>query len=623
MLRQVWGYQGSHKRLCRACHLPPRAFGSKLTQINLVSEEVLMATGGDVIGLKGVSGHGNVLTGTRHMVAAGHYAAAHAGFLVLEAGGNAVDAGVAAGIALGVTNCDLVNVAGVAPIMIRLAATGEVITIDGLGVWPAKASSAYFREHHKGAIPSGLMRAVVPGAPSGWITALERYGTMSFGDVAAAAIALARDGFAADPRFCETIATNESQYHRWAENARIMLPGGKPPRPGDIFRQTDLARSLQYMVDEEKKAAGKGRAAGLAAAHAAFYQGDIARTITDYHAKNGGWLSMDDMRPFKARLEAPVRTRHGAVEVFTCGPWCQGPALNMILGMLARDDIRALGHNSPAYIHLLTEAIKLTFSDREAYFGDPRFIDVPVKTLLSDAFASERRRRIDASRSHPQMPGHGEIPGYPRMRSDAPRGDVPPLSPDTSYVAAVDRHGNAFSATPSDSSYDAAIIPGTGLCPSGRGSQSWTIPGHPSEVAPFKRPRLTPNPAIAILGNGQAVMPFGTPGGDVQTQSMLQVLLNVSTFGMDVRSAIEAPRFATYSFPSSFEPHESYPNRLALEGRIESATADGLRERGHDILAWPEWTRQAGAVCAVIHDVKHGVLTAAGDPRRASYAVGW
>jgi gamma-glutamyltranspeptidase/glutathione hydrolase len=582
-----------------------------------------MATAGNVIGLKGIAGHGNVLTGTRHMVSAGHYAAAHAGFLVLEAGGNAVDAGVAAGIALGVTQCDLVNVAGVAPIMIRLAKTGEVITIDGLGVWPMKASSEYFRKHHKGAIPSGLMRAVVPGAPSGWITALERYGTMSFGDVAAASIRLARDGFAADPRLCETIAANVDNYRRFPENARIMLPGGKPPLPGDIFRQTDLARSLQYMADEEKRAASKGRAAGLAAAHAAFYQGDIARTIVDYHAKNGGWLTMQDMGAFRARLEPSVKIRYRDIDLYTCGAWCQGPALAMILKILAKDDVGALGHNSPAYIHLLTEAIKLAFSDREAYFGDPRFIDVPLDTLLSDAYAAERRRQIDPARSCPQMPEAGSIPGYPRMRADVPLGDVPPPSPDTSYVAAVDKDGNAFSATPSDSSYDAEMIPGTGLCPSGRGCQSWTIAGHPSEVAPFKRPRLTPNPAIAILADGQAVMPFGTPGGDVQTQSMLQVLLNVSLFGMDLRSAIEAPRFASYSFPSSFEPHEYYPNRLALEGRIEGGTADGLRERGHDVLQWPDWTRLAGAVCSVIHDVEHGVLTGAGDPRRASYAVGW
>lgn len=580
-------------------------------------------TGGNVIGLKGIGGHGNVLTGTRHMVAAGQFAAAHAGFLILESGGNAIDAGVAAGLALGVTCCDLVNVAGVAPIMIRFAKTGEVVTIDGLGVWPMKASSEYFRKNHKGAIPEGLKRAVVPGAPSAWITALDRYGTMSFGDVAKAAIRLAHDGFAADPRFCETIEGSQAKYRRFAENARIFLPGGRPPQPGDIFRQTDLAKSIQYMVDQEKAHASRGRAAGLKAAHDAFYQGDIARTITSYHEKNGGWLSMADMGAFRARFEPPVKVRYKSMDVYTCGPWCQGPALGMILRSLANDDIAALGHNSPAYIHLLTEAIKLAFADREAYFGDPRFIDVPMDTLLSDAFQAARRAAIDPKRAYPEMPPAGVIPGYPRFKAEVPRGDVPPPSPDTTYCAVIDKDGNAFSVTPSDSSYDAEMIPGTGLVPSGRGSQSWTVAGHPSEIAPFKRPRLTPNPAIAVIGDGQAVMPFGTPGGDVQTQSMLQVLFNVAEFGMDLRSAIEAPRFSTYSFPSSFEPHEYYPNRLAVEGRISPATVEGLRALGHDVMAWPDWTRMAGAVCSVIHDTKHGIYTGAGDPRRASYAVGW
>src|SRR5262245_36995622 len=338
-------------------------------------------TAGDVIGLKGLTTHGNVVTGTRHMVAAGHHAAAHAGFLILEAGGNAIDAGVAAGLALGVTCVDLVNVAGVAPIMIRLA-TGEVVTIDGLGVWPAKASSAWFREHHGGRIPEGLMRAVVPGAPSGWITALERYGTMSFGDVAQAAIRLARDGFAADPRFCDTFVANEAKYRRFAGNAQVFLPGGSPPRPGQIFRQTDLAGSLQYMVDEEKAAAAKGRAAGLAAAHQAFYQGDIAAAICAYHAANGGWLTRADMATFRARLEAPSYIRQGRLELYTCGPWCQGPLLSMLLRMLEKDDIAALGHNSPAYVHLVAEAVKLACADREAYLGDPGFIDGPFSVLL-------------------------------------------------------------------------------------------------------------------------------------------------------------------------------------------------------------------------------------------------
>jgi len=581
-------------------------------------------TAGDVIGLKGSTTHGNVVSGTRHMVAAGHHAAAHAGFLILEAGGNAVDAGVAAGLALGVTCVDLVNVAGVAPIMIRLAATGEVVTIDGLGVWPAKAASAWFREHHGGRIPEGLMRAVVPGAPSGWITALERYGTMSFGDVAQAAIRLARDGFPADPRFCDTFVANEAKYRRFAGNAEVFLPGGRPPRPGQIFRQTDLARSLQYMVDEETAAAAKGRAAGLAAAHAAFYQGEIAAAICDYHATHGGWLTRADMAAFRARLERPAHIRQGSLELYTCGPWCQGPLLGMLVRMLENDDIASLGHNSPAYIHLVTEAVKLACADREAYFGDPRFIAVPLAELLSAPLQASRRRLIDPTRAFPELRSPAAIDGYPRPRAQqVPREREPALSPDTSYCAVIDGAGNAFSATPSDASYDAELIPGTGLVPSGRGSQSWTVAGHPSEIAPFKRPRLTPNPAIAMLDNGRALMPFGTPGGDVQTQAMLQVLLNLTAFGMDLRTAIEAPRFASYAFSSSFEPHEAYPNRLAVEGRLERAARDDLLALGHDILDWPDWTRLAGAVCAVILDRKAGVLTAAADPRRAAYAVGW
>jgi gamma-glutamyltranspeptidase/glutathione hydrolase len=581
-------------------------------------------TAGDVIGLKGLTTHGNVVTGTRHMVSAGHHAAAHAGFLILEAGGNAVDAGVATGLALGVTCADLVNVAGVAPIMIRLAATGEVVTIDGLGVWPAKASSQWFREHHGGRIPEGLMRAVVPGAPSGWITALERYGTMSFADVAQAAIRLARDGFPADPRFCDTFVVNEAKYRRFAGNAEVFLPGGSPPRPGQIFRQSDLARSLQYMVDEEKAVAGKGRAAGLAAAHGAFYRGEIAAAICDYHAANGGWLTRADMAAYRARLEPPCHIRQGHLELYTCGPWCQGPLLGMLLRLLGKDDVAALGHNSPAYVHLVAEAVKLACADREAYFGDPRFIDVPVAQLLSPQFQAGRRELIDPARAFPELRAPATIEGHPcRVTADVPREREPALSPDTTYCAVIDGAGNVFSATPSDASYDAELIPGTGLVPSGRGSQSWTVAGHASEIMPLKRPRLTPNPAIAVLENGRALMPFGTPGGDVQTQAMLQVLLNLTAFGMDLRTAIEAPRFASYAFPSSFEPHEAYPNRLAIEGRIEPASRDGLRALGHDLLDWPDWTRLAGTVCAVIKDDAAGVLTAAADPRRAAYAVGW
>jgi gamma-glutamyltranspeptidase/glutathione hydrolase len=568
------------------------------------------------------SGHGHVLMGNRHMVSAGHYAAAHAGFLVLEAGGNAVDAGVAAGIALGVLHSDIVNVAGVAPIMIRMADSQEVVTIDGLGVWPAAASAEFFRREHGGRIPDGLLRTVIPAAPAAWIAALERCGTMSFGDVARFAIRFAAEGFPVHPTMAEFVHKNAAQYARFAQNAALYLPGGRPVEVGAPFVQRELAQTLQHMANEEKAHAKMGRSAGLAAARAAFYEGDIAATIADYHREHGGWLSRADLADYEVTFERPVRTAYAGVNVFTCGPWCQGPVLGQILAILEGVDLASMGHNGAGYIHLLTEAMKLAFADREACYGDPRFVKVPLGRLLSSDFAAERRRRIDPNRAAPRMPQPG-IGFSLEERGVMPRSrHAPALSPDTSYVAVVDRHGNAFSATPSDTSYDTPIIPGTGLCPSSRGSQSFATRGHPSELMPGKRPRLTPNPALAVLPDG-SVMPFGTPGGDVQTQAMLQVLLNLSVFGMDLTSAVEAPRFATYSFPSSFEPHEELPGRLMVEARIADETLNALNALGHDAQAWPEWTNQAGAVCAVSRNPRTGVIQGAADPRRSTYAVGW
>ena len=558
------------------------------------------------------------VAGDRHMVSAGHAAAAHAGFLVLEAGGNAVDAGVAAGLALGVLQSDIVNVAGVAPIMIRLADTGQVVTIDGLGVWPAAASAAYFRQNHGGAIPAGLLRTVTPAAPAAWIAALDRYGTMSFGEVAATAIRLARDGFPVHATMAEFVGAHAADYRQFPGNAALYLPGGRPLTVGDRLVQAELAQTLQFMADEERARAGAGRSAGLAAARAAFYQGDVAQAIDRYHRENGGWLTYQDLADYRVRFEQPVRSRFGDAEVFTCGPWCQGPVLGQILALVDGIDLAGMGHNSPAYIHFLAEAMKLAFADREATYGDPRHIDVPLERLLSDAYGRERRRAIDPSRAALGMPA----PGIGTVVDPRIAASAPPLSPDTSYVAVIDRHGNAFSATPSDTSYESPIIPGLGICPSSRGSQSFTIAGHPSEVAPGRRPRLTPNPAMLVL-NGETVMPFGSPGGDVQTQAMFQVLANLLVFGMDLGSAVEAPRFASYSFPSSFEPHEYWPGRLMIESRIDPATVAALRALGHDALPWPEFSPQAGAVCAVLRDAPSGILIGAADPRRSSHVVGW
>ena len=570
----------------------------------------------------GISSYRPVIAGQRHMAVAGHFGASHAAFAILEAGGNAVDAGVAAGLALGVLQSDIVNVAGVAPTLIYLADRDEVVSIAGLGTWPKAASAEFFRQNHRGHIPKGILRTVVPAAPAAWIAALSRYGTMSLSDVAAAAIRFARDGFSMYPLMSEIIASHEADYRSWPSTAAIYLPNGKVPRPGELFVQSDLARTLQFMCDSEKAAAGSGRAAGLQAARDAFYKGDIAATIVRFHKDNGGWMTAADMAEFDAEIERPVSIRYKDHDVFTCQAWCQGPVLAQALKLVEGIDVKALGHNSPAYIHTIVEALKLVFADRERYFGDPRFVDVPLQRLLSDAYLAERRALIRADRAHPGLPpaGDGSRPKTV-LAKHASRGQL-----DTSYVCVVDRHGNVFSATPSDTSSESPVIPGTGLVPSMRGTQSWTDPGHASIVASGKRPRLTPNPALALGPRGpkgRALFPFGTPGGDVQIQAMLQAFLNVVEFGMDVQQAVEAPRFATYSFPDSFEPHAYQPDKLTLEARLPTSTAAELASRGHDVQWWPQFVWRAGAMCMIRRDASDGQLFAGADPRRPCYALGW
>ncbi len=557
------------------------------------------------------------LYGTRHAVSAGHYLAAAAGFAVLEAGGNAIDAGCAAGIALGVVLPDLVNVAGVAPILIRKA-DGTVETIAGLGPWPRALPPDVFLREHGGRIPQGVRRTVVPAAPDAWITALERHGTLGFGEVAQYAIRYARDGFAVYPLLAENIRDHEAEYARWPSNAAIFLPGGRRPEVGEKFLQADLARTLQYMVDEEARAASGGRLAGLAAAHAAFYRGDIAREIVAFQQREGGFLAMEDMAAYRSRLEPAVRRGWRGHEVITCGPWCQGPALIEALLLMEKAGFEGLAHNSADYLHLLTECVKAAMADREYHFGDPAFVDVPLDRLLSDPHLAARLRAIDPARAHPGMPGPLFGPGTGE-HAPAPAAQ-PMVEADTSYCCVVDRWGNAFSATPSDGSYASPVVPGLGIIPSNRGSQSRPDPAHPCGVAPGKRPRLTPNPAMVVTREG-GVMPLGTPGGDVQIQAMLQVMLNILHFGMEVQEAIEAPRVASYSFPSSFAPFEFFPGRLAMETRIPQATRDALEARGHAVKEWPERTWLAGTVEVVRSDPGTGMLAAGADPRRPAYAI--
>jgi gamma-glutamyltranspeptidase / glutathione hydrolase len=570
--------------------------------------------------------HRPTIMGTRHMVAACQYLAAEAGFRILEAGGNAIDAGVAAGISLGVVQPEYVNFAGVAPIIIYSAADNRVFTIPGLGTWPKAIARDHFKKHYAGKIPQGILRTVVPAAPDAWITALERFGTMSFGEVAQSAIGFARDGFPVYPLMSEIITEHEAEYRMFPSKVALYLPQGRPPRTGEIFVQKELAATMQYMVDQESAARHRGRDAGLAAARDAFYRGDIAQSIVKFQQENGGFLSADDLAGYRSGFDEPVEASFGDIRLYACGPWCQGPSLLQALNLLDAAELHKLGHNSTGYLHRITEAVKLAFADREAYFGDPRIIDVPIAALLSRDYARQRREMIRPDRAWPEMPPAGDPRKLAAERTHPGATLVPERAfsapeIDTSHVSVIDRHGNVFAATPSDGSYNAPVIPELGIIPSPRGSQSWGDPDHPSGVAPGKRPRLTPSPAIAIQP-GKMKMPFGTPGGDVQTQAMLQVFLNIHVFGMEVQEAVEAPRGASYSFPSSFEPHAYHPGLLNLESRIDRSTGEALGRLGHKIGWWPDWTWLAGAVCTVVADEQSGVLKGGADPRRPSYAVG-
>ena len=574
----------------------------------------------------GISSYRPAFMGTTHMVSSGHYLAATAGFRILEEGGNAVDAGVASGIAVNVTHGMWTSFAGVAPIAIYLANTGEVVTISGLGRWPKAATAEYFRQTY-GEIPIGLARCIVPSACDAWLTALEHYGTMSFEHVVGPSLELADKGFPASESYGRLVEAHRDVIERWPSSRELLMPDGEIPRPGQPFFQKDLAGVFRQMIEVERANTAKGREGAIRAARDFFYKGEVAERMVRFCQEQGGLLTMEDFADFNVEIEKAQEGTYKDYTIHTCGPWCQGPTLIQVLNIMEGLDLTAMGHNSPDYIHACTEAVKLAFSDRHTYYGDPDMVEVPMAGLLSKDFAAERRNALDMKKAWPEMPPPGDPWRYQdgKASSKTVVGATPrpgPLGEDTSYTCVVDRWGNAFSATPSDSIGMASpIVPGLGMIISNRGVQSWLEPEHPSCIAPWKRPRLTPNPAIA-LKNGSLFMPIGTPGGDIQPQAMAQVFLNMVEFGMNPQQAIEAPRAGSRSFPNSFWPHAYYPGLLNMESRIEGKVGEELSKRGHKIEMWNDWAPSAGSVCAIMVDTQRGILIGGADLRRDAYAMG-
>ena len=566
--------------------------------------------------------------GRSQAVACGHYLAALASMRVLDAGGNAVDAGVTAAMALAVLQPDIVSFAGVAPTLIYLEKEDRVVSLAGLGYWPAATDINRLIAAGDGkSMPEGLLRTVMPAAPATHIQALRRYGTISFEQAATAAMELARDGYAVYPFLANNLNGAQDQYRRWPESARIFLPGGQPPRYGTLFRQEDLGRSIAGMIEAERTARGD-RDKKLRAVHDYFYRGAIADTIADYHKRHDGFVTKADLAGFEVPVEDSIRADYRGYEVHSCDVWCQGIVLLETLKILEGYDLQALGHNSIAYLHVIDQALNLAFADREAYSGDPKFVKMPRAGMLADAYATKQRARIDMQRAFPTLPDPGYPDGAPapyllhERAKGEDRGVERALQPGTIYGCVIDREGNGYSATLSDPQYDTPVIPGLGFAVSGRGCQSRLTPGHPSVVAPGKRPRLTPNPSLAFK-DGKLFMAFGTPGGDVQSQAMLQVFLNIAEFGMPVQQAIEVSRISSSSFPNSFAPHGYLPGRLNVENTLPKDTVEALRALGHDIDVWPQFPGQNGGVCAVMQHPGTGQRHAGADPRREAYAAAW
>ncbi len=569
--------------------------------------------------------------GKRFVVSSLHYLATMGGVRILESGGNAADAGVATGLCINVLEPEMSHFGGVAPIIYCPGSGGPVETVSGLGRWPKAASLDFFHERYGGDLPLGVLRTVTPAAPDAWLTALARYGTMTFAEVVQPALDLAENGRPIDARFHE--AVQDAELRSWPTTAAIFNPGGRIPQIGEILKQKDLANTFKRLIDAERQAPGD-RVAGIRAARDLIYQGEIARQIVDFHQQEGGLLTYEDLKAFSVRIEPPERIDYKGLDVYSCGPWCQGPTFLMALKILQTVDLAGLGHNSADYLHTLIEALKLVFADRHAYFGDPDFIQVPMAGLLDDRYAGLRRKAIDMENAAPDMPA----PGNPWPFNPAPPGQNAPMAEafsnrrggvpapewesDTSYLCVIDAQGNAFSATPSDGLGSSPVVPGLGFPISGRGYQTWLDRKHPSRLEPWKRPRLTPNPSL-VLKNGRPTMTLGCPGGDAQVQGMLQLFLNMIEFGMEPQAAVEAPRVVSHSFPNSFWPHDSRPGEVTIETRIGQQVRDDLKQRGHILVEDGEWSSGVSRVCTIVVEPESSVRVGGADPRSTSYAIGW
>ncbi len=579
-----------------------------------------------------------LVMGKRGVVAAGHPLVAEAGLRILEKGGNAVDAGVATLFAASVVEMASFGSGGECPILIKMK-DGPVVAINGDGIAPELATAEFYNSlrrddprlvsvgtighAHGGIIPSfGPLSAIVPSAMDSILLAFEKYGTMKLSEVIQPAIELAQ-GCPLDDHLAAAIARSRPVWEKWPDTVRVYMPGGNLPKGGELFVQADLARTFESLAEVEQQNAAKGRTAALEAVRDYFYRGPIAKRISGFCESAGCLLREGDFAAYHARVEKPLETTYRGIQVYKVGFWSQSPVFLQNLNLLEGFDLKSMGHNSANYIHTVVEAMKLGYADRDAYYGDPDFSQIPIQ-LISKEYANLRRPLINsdkASADHtPGDPVHMQARAsaeFVRTRYAHRNGE----DQDTTCVNVIDKDGNMLSATPSGAWIPAVIAGDTGIPLTQRAQAFVLTPGHPNQLAPHKHPRYTLTPTLA-LRDGKPWLAFSTPGGDSQDQTLLQIFLNVVEFGMNPEEAVEAPRFNSEAMYSTFDDHSDRPLVLDVETRLGEPVLAMLRERGHKLVSQGEWGNPT-APTMVEYDAVTGVIKAGADVRGHRYALAW
>ncbi|HKU94040.1 MAG TPA: gamma-glutamyltransferase family protein [Vineibacter sp.] len=553
------------------------------------------------------------ITGTFGVVASTHWIATAVGMSILEKGGNAFDAAAATAFTLQVVEPHLCGPGGDVPIILHDVRRGRPEVICGQGPAPAGATIAHYRAQGLDMVPgTGLLAACIPGTFDAWMLLLRDYGSLRPADVLAPAIAYARDGHPIVERACATIATVRQQFEtHWKTSAAVFLPGGDVPKPGSLFRNPALAEAYGRIVREAESASGD-REAQIERARRTWSQGFVAEAIDRFcrtqdvmdvsGRPHKGVLTGNDMAQWQATVEAPLTYRYGRYTVCKTGPWGQGPAMLQQLALLKGFDLDGMDPTSAQFIHLQIECAKLAYADREAFYGDPAFVEVPMATLLSDAYNGERRKLVSDQASLELRPGR--IDGFGGVvtlrRPDGQRasagageptvGRLGQVSGDTVHFDIVDRHGNMVSATPSGGWLQSSpVIPELGFPLGTRAQMFWLEEGLPGSLAPGKRPRTTLTPTLA-LRDEQPYLAWGSPGGDQQDQWITQFFLRHVHCGMNLQEAIDAPAWHSEHFPSSFWPRTARPGVLVVENRVPAATVAELRRRGHEVEVGEDWS---------------------------------